>query len=179
MSYTDIVARRRAFHIPGYATLADAGFEGDWVTPYQKASRSPTGPVLIAYNWLDAPSVDQHRDALQANGFLPGMIFNKVVDKALALRGLTRPDIYVTQVFHLLPMGRSESVPTKHADASFAAVTKHELIGRKVVALGDAAAGTCRRHGVPCEAVRHPSARGLSLDERAAELAAALQRLGF
>ena len=69
LSYDDIVERRRALRIPGYATLTDVGLDGDWVTPYQMASRSPSGPVLVAYNWIDAPSVEEHRAVLEANGF--------------------------------------------------------------------------------------------------------------
>lgn len=42
------VRRRRALKLPGYVTLAEAGFDGEWVTPYQISSCSPTGPVLVA-----------------------------------------------------------------------------------------------------------------------------------
>jgi hypothetical protein len=61
MNYEEIVERRRALRIEGYKTLSDVGFDGPWVTPYQKASRAANGPVLVAYNWLDARSAVKHR----------------------------------------------------------------------------------------------------------------------
>ena len=65
MKRKEIIARRREFKIPGYKTLAEVGFDGEWVTPIQKNSHSKTGPVLICKDWLDWPSVDVHRDTLK------------------------------------------------------------------------------------------------------------------
>ncbi len=173
MKRADIIARRRKFVIPGYGykTLADVGFDGKWVTPYQKISNSKTGPLLVAKDWLDWPSVDGHRDVLKQKGYLPHMRFNQVVDLALEKAGLKRNDIYVTQAFHLLPQGRSEPIPRRHIDESFDRITRHEVDGRTVIALGEPAAGACRRAGVECI---HPSARGKTVESKAEELAEAL-----
>ena len=102
MTYEEIIQRRRDFNIAGdkYKTLAQVGFEGEWVTPYQMLSRSSTGPVLIAYHWFDVPSIDKYRHKLKEFGYMPGIIFNNVLDQALRVIGKERPDIYMTQVFH-------------------------------------------------------------------------------
>jgi hypothetical protein len=110
------------------------GFDGNWVTPYQKASCSPDGPVPVAYNWLDAPSVETHRAVLEEYGFLPGIVFNNVLDEALAICGIDRRGLYITQAFHLLPSTRSGSIAARDIDKSFDAVTRHELVGRRVIA---------------------------------------------
>lgn len=179
MTYDEIVARRRALRIDGYLTLADVGFDGDWVTPYQKASCSPDGPVLVAYNWLDAPSVETNRVILEECGFLPDIMFNNVLDKALAICGIRRRDLYITQAFHLLPNRRSGSISARDIDKSFEAITRHELVGRRVIALGTDAAAACLRHSVRHTAVRHPSARGpgLTHDAKARELARAISEV--
>ena len=62
--------------------VTDVGIDGDWVTPYQVGSNSETGPVLVALHWLDAPSVEEHRDVLKEKGYLPSMPFNKVARAA-------------------------------------------------------------------------------------------------
>ena len=162
--YEQIVERRRKFSIPGYATLAEVGFDWPVVTPYQKAARSETGPVLIGLHWIDAQSVEANRAVLEENGYLPKMAFNQILDIALTSAGMVRADLYVTQAFHLLPLHqRSESVPMSHIHASFDAITRHELTGRRVIALGDAAAAACRKHGVSLTNVFHPGARGRGL----------------
>jgi hypothetical protein len=178
IDYAAVVGRRRALRIPPYRTLADVGFDGPWVTPYQISSRSADGPVLVALHWLDAPSIDQHRRVLEQHGYLPGLRFNRVLDLALAARGLRRCDIYVTQAFHLVPDGRSERIPSALIDRSFGAVTFYELVGRRVLAMGDAAARACARHGVPHFAACHPSRRGHPDQENAAEIADGLAALG-
>jgi len=38
LSYNEIVENRRTFSLLGYSSLADVGFDGDWVTPYQMSS---------------------------------------------------------------------------------------------------------------------------------------------
>lgn len=171
----EFVAARRALRIPGYATLADVGLDGPWTTPYQIASASADGPVLLTYNYLDAPSAVSHRDELLSKGYLAGMPFNSVLEQALAQAGMRRSDLYVTHAFHLLPETRSAGVKARYVDHSFDSVGRHELTGRRVIALGTVAARVCRRHGIAHTATAHPSARGLSFAQRAEALAAALR----
>lgn len=176
MTYQEIVERRRALRIDGYATLANADFDGPYITPYQISSCSPDGPVLVAYNWFDLPSAIRHQEILKRLGYMPGVNFNKVMDIALDIAKMNRADIYMTQAFHLLPAKRSQTIRAKDVDISFDAITRHELVDRRVIALGVAAAGACKRHGVKVAEVCHPSARGagLTFDAKAAELAKAL-----
>ena len=171
MTRDEIIQRRRTLSLPGYSTLESVGFDGSWVTPYQIASCSPNGPVLVAYNWLDEPSVHKHREVLRALGYLPGITFNKVLDRALEIRGMARSHLYMTQAFHLLPPTRSFSIRPAHIDKSFDTVTRYELTDRKVIALGGMAAGACRRHGVKHIETMHPSARGLTIEDKAQRLA--------
>jgi hypothetical protein len=174
-SYAGLIKARRALQAPPrFATLAQVKFEGEWITPYQIRSRSPNGPALVAHHWLDAPSVDRYRHEL-TDGFLPRMAFNKVLERALELCGLRREDIYVTQALHLLPPKRCRTIPKKLVDESFARVTRYELAGRRVIALGGAAAEACARHGITAAESPHPSARGHSYEERARALAAFLR----
>ena len=174
--YVSLVEARRQLRIDGYETYADVGLDGPWTTPYHLASCSPTGPVLLTYNYLDAPSARRHRDVLWADGYLGSMPFNKVLDLALTASGMTRADLYVTHAFHLLPPSRSAVVPASAIDLSFDAVARHELAGRTVIALGAVAARSCRRHGIAHSPIPHLSARGLSFARRAAVLAEALQQ---
>ena len=160
MKRKEIIARRREFAIPGYKTLADVGFDGEWITPIQKNSHSKTGPVLICKDWLDWPSVDVHRDTLKRNGYLPTKRFNIVLDLALEHAKLTRKDIYVTQAFHLLPPKSSYSYPAPHLYESFGKITRHEVEGRTVIALGGDAQRACRHFGVEHVPCIHPSTRG-------------------
>jgi hypothetical protein len=179
MTYEEIVQCRRDLRLDGYLTLQDVGFDGPWVTPYQKKACSMDGPVLVAYNWLDAPSVGQYRAILEIHGYLPDIPFNKVLDQALKQCKITRSDLYITQAFHLLPARRSQTIAAREIDFSFDAVTRHELLGRRVIALGTAAVRECRRHGIRHCAVHHPSARGLPYRERADELAKAIIGTGL
>ena len=53
MGREDIIARRRRLQVPDeiqdqWVTLADVGFDGEWVSPIQKMSNCMTGPVLVA-----------------------------------------------------------------------------------------------------------------------------------
>ena len=176
MERADIVVSRRALAIDGYRTIAELGLDGEWVTPFQITSGSATGPCLVAYHWLDAPSVELHYPILKRLGYLPGNPFNSVLDRALALVGLERHEIYVTQAFHLLPATRSARVPLSAVDLSFDMVTRHELRGREVVALGADAAQACKRHGIRALGICHPSSRQHgSYNERAKLIAAALR----
>jgi hypothetical protein len=59
LEYQEIVERRRALVIEPYKSLAEVGFDGPWVTPYQITSKSPEGPVLVALHWLVNPRFSQ------------------------------------------------------------------------------------------------------------------------
>jgi hypothetical protein len=179
LHYQEIIERRRALRIEPFKSLADIGFDGPWVTPYQITSKSPDGPVLIALHWLDESSILSERATLQHLGYLPTIRFNNVINMALARQGLSRPDIYVTQTFHPIPRTRSERISQAAIRRSFDEVTRFELQGRKVIALGDVAAGECVRHNIEHIAVRHPSRRGYSNEKNAIEIAEAIARLGF
>src|SRR4051794_20862690 len=170
--YEEVVNLRRKLKIPPYGTLADLGFDGPWVTPYQTMSRSPDGPVLVALHWLDASSIRANEDVLRRFGYLPGLRFNDVLELALHARRLGRGDIYMTQAFHLLPEKRWDPTPPALFPHSFNQVPRHEVAGRRVLALGNVAAGACKRHGVPHVAVCHPSRRGHSNAQNAQEIAA-------
>jgi hypothetical protein len=106
---------------------------------------------------------------LQCLGYLPRIRFNVVIDSALARVRLDRSDIYVTQTFHLIPRSRSEHIERAALRRSFDEVTRFELEGRKVIALGAAAARECARHKIEHIAVCHPSRRGYSDETNAAE----------
>ena len=179
MDYREIVERRRALKIEPFKSLADVGFDGPWVTPYQITSNSPTGPVLVALHWLDESSILNERAKLQCLGYLPGIRFNVVIDSALGRVGLSRSDVYVTQTFHLIPRSRSEQIEGSAIRRSFDEVTRFELEGRKVIALGAAAARECARHNIEHIAACHPSRRGHSNEKNAAEIAEAISQLGF
>jgi hypothetical protein len=90
---------------------------------------------------------------------------------------VSRPDIYVTQTFHLIPRTRSEQISQAAIRRSFDEVTRFELQGRKVIALGNVAAGECARHNIQHIAVCHPSRRGYSNEKNA--IAEAIAALGF
>jgi hypothetical protein len=151
---------------------------GDWVTPYHLTCGNPTGPVLLTYNFLDAPSARREQATLACRGYLPSMPFNRVLDLALSQAGMARADIYVTHAFHLLANSRSDRIATAAVDASFDAIAQHELVGRQIIALGQEAARQCRRCDIAHLAVPHLSARGTScFSARAATLAAALSTI--
>jgi hypothetical protein len=61
----------------------------------------------------------------------------------------------------------------------FDEVTRFELHGRKVIVLGNIAAGECARHDIEHIAVCHPSRRGTTNEKNAAEIADAIAALGF
>ena len=169
------VAARRAFAPEGYATLTDVGLDLDLVSPYQLTCGNPGGPVLVSYNFLDAPTARLNCNQLASIGHLPGMLFNRVLDRVLAQIGMVRADLYLTHAFHALPATRSASVPRKLVEESFDRVTRHEIGPRPVIALGRAAAEACARFAQPHIAVPHPSARGATVAAKAASLAKALR----
>ncbi|MDX6751723.1 hypothetical protein SH611_18100 [Geminicoccaceae bacterium 1502E] len=171
------VARRRASFLPGYSTLSDVGMDGDFVTPLQIEACSATGPTLVAFNWSDAATARERREFLRDRGYLPCIPFNRVLNMALASLGLARRDTYMTQAFHLLTERRSSGVPFRDVRAPFEAVTRHELEGRRVVALGRAAARACATLGVDHVELPHPSARGRPFKDRAACIAEGIRRI--
>ena len=168
------LAARRAFRPAGYATLADVGLDLPLVSPYQLSCGSAEGPVLVSFNYLDAPTARLNRAALARDGYLPGMLFNRVLDRALAWAGLARGDLYLTHAFHALPPARSAAVPQALAEDSFAQITRLEIARRPVIALGAVAARCCARLGISHQAIPHLSARGLTLDQKARHLQDAL-----
>lgn len=174
-AYTHAITARRSFRLPGYPTLAGLGFDGDYVSPIQIACGNLTGPLLISKDWLDAPSARANRAHLQRHGHLPDNPFIRVIDKALGLLNLTRADIYISPVFHLLTPKRSSTIPAAHARASFDAIGRHELMGRRPVALGTDAANVLRHFGIDHAVAPHPSARIGSYDARAALIAKAIR----
>src|SRR5258708_29889975 len=101
LDYQEIVERRRALVIEPYKSLAEVGFDGPWVTPYQITSKSSEGPVLVALHWLDESSILRERPTLQDLRYLPNIRVKSVIDAALARQGLSRSDIYLTQTFRL------------------------------------------------------------------------------
>lgn len=173
-AYQRAVAARRAFRLPGYPTLAEAGFDGDYVSPIQMTSGNLIGPLLMSKDWLDAPSAQKHRLHLKATGYLPDNPFNQVIDRVVHLLKLARSDIYITPIFHLLTPHRSSTIPVTHARASFAAVGRHELMGRRPVALGTDSARVLAHFGIDHVAAPHPSARIGSYDKRAQLIARAV-----
>jgi hypothetical protein len=122
-------------------------------------------------HWLDESSILRERATLQNLEYLPKIRFNTVIDAALARQGLSRSDIYVTQTFHLVPRTHSERISQAAIRRSFDEVTRFELQGRKVIALGEIASGECARHSIEHIAVCHPSRRGYSNDKNAMEIA--------
>ncbi|MFZ5964038.1 hypothetical protein ACOXXX_13895 [Thalassococcus sp. BH17M4-6] len=168
---------RRAFAPTGYATLIDVGLDLDMVSPYQIACGNPDGPVLITYNYLDEHTARSNAHLLKTLGYLPDMLFNRVLDRALDAAGMQRTDLYVTHAFHALPPKRSSSVPQKLVEESFDTVTRHEINDRPVIALGKSATRACKRFDIAHASVFHPSARGLTIAEKAQRIAEALKRL--
>ncbi|WP_425071915.1 hypothetical protein [Sagittula sp. S175] len=174
-AHADAIRRRRAFSLPGYRTLAEEGFDGDYVSPIQMTSGNLTGPMLISKDWLDAPSARLNRSVLSERGYLPTNPYNRVIDKVLALVGLQRADIYITPIFALLTAKRSSVIPMKDRKASFEAVGQYEILNRRPIALGTDAASVLRWFGIDHIETIHPSARGLTFDARAARIAKALE----
>jgi hypothetical protein len=84
LDYQGIIDRRRALTVEPYKSLAEIGFDGPWVTPYQITSKSSEGPVLVALHWLDESSILRERPTLQDLGYLPNIRFNTVIDAARA-----------------------------------------------------------------------------------------------
>ena len=163
MTRKDIIAVRRRLRVPEefqrqWATLVEVGFDGDYISPIQKTSNSATGPVLVAKHWFDAESANRHRATLERCGYLPDIPFNRALDRVLEAVRLTRGDLYITQACHFLPRtDRRKPVPAALMRLSIEAVTRHEVEGRRVIALGGEAQQALERAGVDCIACPHPS----------------------
>ncbi|UMA65087.1 hypothetical protein LVO79_01005 [Roseivivax marinus] len=173
-AYRDAVARRRAFRLPGYVTLAEAGFDGEWVSPIQMTSGALDGPMLMTKDWLDAPSAARHRDRLATRGYLPEIPFNRVLDAALDLLGLDRAAIYVAPVFCLLRRrcARTRCPPPTPAPRSRPSpATRSWAVARSP----PATTPRLRHFDVPHVATIHPSRRGLDYAARARLIADALE----
>ena len=186
------IERRRKFRIDGYSTLADAGFDGDYVTPLQIKARSPTGICLVSHCWFNIQSLEkcalspEEYQRLKEYGYRKYITFNRVLDKALGKVNLCRADTYMTQVFHLLPQ---KGLPkTKDIWPSFEAITQYEIRERKVIALGRPAEHACERaireFGTDFfesfESTDSPAYRyqkGKDEDERATDIAAAIRKI--
>ncbi len=154
-------------------TLADVGFDGEWVSPIQKKSNSRKGPVLVAKHWFDAESVNLNRKVLECFGYLPGNPFNRALDRVLASVGLERGDVYITQACHFLPKNdKRKRVPSKLMKLSVETVTRHEVEGRRVIALGGEAQMALTRANIGFLPCPHPSS---SVAGRFEELAEALR----
>ncbi len=178
LSRKEIIARRRAFSIPGfgYKTLTEVGLDGDYVSPIQKISNSTTGPILIGYHWNSARNVLQKKDLLLECGYDIFSRFNKVLDEALKCAEMDRADVYITQAFHLLPeTDKSQTIIFEHVCESFQEITIHELDGRPVIALGGVVHRVCNRFEIEHIPVPHPSRRGVSVKESANPLSEILR----
>jgi DNA invertase Pin-like site-specific DNA recombinase len=153
-----------------------ASIENNTSTALTEPDPKMVQTIVRALRWADALT---NRQTLQDLGYLPNIRFNTVIDAALARQGLRRSDIYVTQTFHLIPRKRSERISQAAIRRSFDEVTRFELQGRKVIALGDIAASECARHSIEHIAVCHPSRRGYTNEQNATEIAEAIAALGF
>ena len=153
-NYKRNIERRRRFSLPGYKSLADVGFDGEYVTPTQIEACSETGVCLVSHNWFDVKSVEEHSrnsekyQSLKEKGYDESIPFNRVLDLALNKVGIRREDTYMTQVFHLLPPSQKEPPSEEDIWKSFEAITQHEIQDRKVVALGKPAKTACIKFGI-------------------------------
>ena len=187
-NYNRNIERRRSFSLPGYKSLADMGFDGEYVTPTQIEACSETGICLVSHNWFDVKSVERYSldpkkyQSLKEKGYDESIPFNRVLDLALYKVGISRKDTYMTQVFHLLPPSQKAPPSEEDVRKSFEAITQYEIQGRKVVALGKPAKTACIEFGIRhFESYAHansPSWRfrqGVSDDEHANKIADAIK----
>ena len=169
-----IIKLRREFSLPDYESLKDVNLDGEYVTPLQIVAHSKTGPCLVAYNWIDAPTAIKYHDFLAEHGYLPEITFNKVLKLAFDRLNIRREDTYMTQAFHLLPKKRSDNIPVRDVRKSFETITLHEIKERKVIALGEKASLACKpfedQYADYVETI-HPSIRGKTYEKRASIIA--------
>lgn len=180
--YAEALAGRRDLAVPEkyadrFCTLSAAGWDGPWVSPMQESSRDPCGPVVMGTHWLDAETADARRgDVEWYGGYLPDVTFNRVLDLALWRARLHRRDVYVTQACHLLPLReRRGTVPVGLWRESYEAVTRYEVRGRPVLALGGVAQRLCEHYGLRYLPFRHPGTSGPTQRRQAEALAAGLE----
>jgi hypothetical protein len=91
LDYQEIIECRRRLSIASYKSLADVGFDGPWVTPYQISSKSPDGPVLVALHWLDEHTVKDQRTILVELGYLPDIRSTRSLISRSRNRGCADP----------------------------------------------------------------------------------------
>ncbi|MEI9419322.1 hypothetical protein [Mesorhizobium sp. Cs1321R2N1] len=161
-------------------TLSEAGWDGNYVVPNQRVSRSLSGPVILLNNWFGWQELDLLSPArmtiVRKLGYLPDIPTNRWLDRALEIVGTTRQEIYITQVCVFLPpttMG--SSIVSEVYRTSIDRVLRHELGGRTPVALGGAAQKACRLSGIDYVGAQHPSYQGG--ERRAREIATAIERV--
>ena len=191
-NYKRNIERRRKFSLPGYKSLADVGFDGEYVTPTQIEACSETGVCLVSHNWFDVKSVERYSldtpkyQLLKRKGYDELIPFNRVLDIVLDKVGIRREDTYMTQVFHLLPATQEKKDAPSEEDIwkSFEAITQHEIRGRRVVSLGNPAKTACKKFSTKhFEKYAHapsPSWRfrkGISDDEHATKIANAIKNV--
>ena len=136
--------------------------------------------MLVAHNFLDFERAKKYTDCiLNAGGYLPCMPFNGILDCALKMAGMNRSDIYITQALHFLPKKDAKSTPKSLLRRSFCKVTRHEIRGRWVIALGSWAKQMCRERKDEFEelvCLDHPSRPGANPCAEAEKLAKALKK---
>lgn len=154
-----------------FKTLAEAGWEGDYVTPNQISSCSPTGPVLLLDNWIGWDSArrwdDEKRKEIKSLGYNPTLETNGRIDGALRELSqrlgwnVERSDIYITQASLFLAPSDSERHPKECYRVSISNVVALETGGRRVVSACSEGTKIMRELGkteghdfVPC---KHPS----------------------
>ena len=180
MEYEDIVRKRDELTAGEYTnefgTLREAGWHRDWVTPIQQSSHDPCGPVVMGTHWSDVTSAEKRRARIKwYGGYDPRKRFNRVLDLALWKANLSRRDVYVTQACHLLPRNdRHQNVPEALWRESYEAVTRHEIRGRPVIALGEVARLVCENYGLLHRSLPHPSARRSTDEAKARDISTAL-----
>ncbi|WP_299151382.1 hypothetical protein [uncultured Tateyamaria sp.] len=102
--YQMAILTRRAVSLPSSRTLAQAGFDASYGS---QISGGRLDPSLVRANAAHPKRAH----------YLHHMPYNKVIDKVLALLGLTRTNICVTPIFNRLMPERSSIIPPYHARA--------------------------------------------------------------
>ncbi|TGQ90151.1 hypothetical protein EN851_21300 [Mesorhizobium sp. M8A.F.Ca.ET.208.01.1.1] len=161
-------------------TLSQAGWDGNYVVPNQRVSRSLSGPVILLNNWFGWQELEllspERMTFVRKLGYLPDIPTNRWLDRALEIVGMTRQDIYVTQACVFLPPATmGSSIASEVYRTSVDRVLRHELGGRTPVALGGAAQKACRLAGIDYVGAQHPSYQGG--ERRGREIAAAIERV--
>jgi hypothetical protein len=106
---------------------------------------------------------------------MPGITFNNVLERALEIVGKKRSGHLRDAVISSFAVDSFCHDRKKTFERSFDEITRHELDGRRVVAVGNDVAGACKRLGIKYRAVVHPSARRRSNEDKAMALAAVIR----